>query len=46
MEELTVANLIKGIAKKQFLLPTIQRGFVWETKKIETLFDSLLRGFP
>ena len=46
MEELTVANLIHGVEKKQFLLPTIQRGFVWEAKKIETLFDSLMRDFP
>ncbi len=46
MKELTIANLIRGVEKRQFLLPTIQRGFVWEAKKIETLFDSLLRGFP
>ena len=46
MKELTIANLIRDVEKKQFLLPTIQRGFVWEAKKIETLFDSLMRGFP
>lgn len=46
MKELTVSNLIQSVEKKQFLLPTIQRGFVWEAKKIETLFDSLMRGFP
>lgn len=46
MEKITIANLIKGVEKKQFLLPTIQRGFVWESKKIETLFDSLMRKFP
>lgn len=46
MKELTISNLIRGVEKRQFLLPTIQRGFVWEAKKIETLFDSLLRGFP
>ena len=46
LQEMTIANLICGVEKKQFLLPTIQRGFVWEAKKIETLFDSLLRGFP
>ena len=46
MKELTIANLIRGVEKRQYLLPTIQRGFVWESKKIETLFDSLLRGFP
>ena len=46
MKELTIANLIRSVEKKQFLLPTIQRGFVWETKKIETLFDGLMRDFP
>lgn len=46
MEKLTIADLICDLDKKKFLLPTIQRGFVWEAKKIETLFDSLMRGFP
>lgn len=27
-------------------LPTIQRGFVWKSKQIEDLWDSILRGFP
>ncbi len=27
-------------------LPLIQRGFVWRTKQIEDLWDSLLRGYP
>lgn len=27
-------------------LPAMQRGFVWKPKQIETLWDSLLRGFP
>ena len=27
-------------------LPKIQRGFVWKTKQIEDLWDSLLRGYP
>ena len=27
-------------------LPVIQRGFVWKPSQIETLWDSLFRGFP
>lgn len=41
------------IAKWQLLsqetmvsLPTMQRGFVWNSKKIEDLWDSLLREYP
>jgi len=27
-------------------LPSLQRGFVWKANQIESLWDSLLRGFP
>lgn len=27
-------------------LPALQRGFVWNASQIETLWDSILRGFP
>ena len=27
-------------------LPAMQRGYVWKPKQVETLWDSLLRGFP
>lgn len=27
-------------------LPALQRGFVWKANQIETLWDSILRGFP
>src|SRR5579859_3329392 len=27
-------------------LPALQRGFVWDAGRIESLWDSLLRGFP
>ena len=27
-------------------LPALQRGYVWKAKQVETLWDSLLRGFP
>lgn len=30
----------------KYVLPAIQREFVWSTGQIETLFDSLLQGYP
>ena len=32
--------------KRQVILPSVQRGFVWKSNQIENLWDSLLRGFP
>lgn len=29
-----------------FLIPDLQRGYVWKTKKITNLVDSLLKGWP
>jgi uncharacterized protein with ParB-like and HNH nuclease domain len=43
---LTVKNVIEKIHKKEYLLPTIQREFVWNTYQIERLFDSLMRDYP
>jgi uncharacterized protein with ParB-like and HNH nuclease domain len=43
---LTIKEVINDIHRKRYLLPAIQREFVWDTDQIETLFDSLLRGYP
>ena len=43
---LTIKNVIEKIHKKEYLLPTIQREFVWDTEQIEKLFDSLMRDYP
>lgn len=43
---LTIKNVIEKIHKKEYLLPTIQREFVWDTYQIEKLFDSLMRDYP
>lgn len=43
---LTIADVIDNIHKKKYLLPSIQREFVWDTYKIERLFDSLMREYP
>jgi uncharacterized protein with ParB-like and HNH nuclease domain len=43
---LSVADAIDKIDYNQYLLPAIQRDFVWSSGKIEMLFDSLMQGYP
>ena len=45
-EAITVNNAVKHISDNSYCLPIIQRGYVWEPKKIELLFDSIMRGYP
>lgn len=43
---ITIAKAIDNIQSNQYILPAIQREFVWSDKQIENLFDSLMRGYP
>lgn len=43
---LTINRVIKDIDAKKYLLPSIQREFVWDTEQIEKLFDSLMMDYP
>ena len=43
---LTVAEVVQDIHRKKYLLPAIQREFVWDTEQVEKLFDSLMRDYP
>ena len=43
---ITIEKVIKGIQANQYVLPAIQREFVWSAEQIEKLFDSLMRGYP
>lgn len=43
---LTIESVIKDIDSKKYILPSIQREFVWSTKQIEKLFDSLMMDYP
>ena len=43
---LTIKETIQNVHSKKYLLPAIQREFVWDTDQIEKLFDSLLRDYP
>ena len=46
VEPVTIKEAVEKIHKKKFLLPAIQREFVWSTDQIERLFDSLMRDYP
>ncbi len=37
---------LERVLTKQWLLPAIQREFVWDQEQILTLVDSLMRGYP
>jgi uncharacterized protein with ParB-like and HNH nuclease domain len=41
---LTISDAISKIHAKKYLLPSIQREFVWNTDQITMLFDSLMSG--
>lgn len=43
---LTISTVIKNIDSKTYLLPSIQREFVWSAKQIEKLFDSIMMDYP
>lgn len=43
---LTIKKVIENVHSKKYLLPAIQREFVWGTDQIERLFDSLMQGYP
>ncbi|MCK4814878.1 DUF262 domain-containing protein, partial [bacterium] len=43
---ITIAKAIENIESNHYVLPAIQREFVWSQSQIEKLFDSLMRGYP
>lgn len=43
---LTIAEVMQEISNNKYVLPSIQREYVWDSNQIETLFDSLMRGYP
>lgn len=43
---ITIAEVIRGISANKYVLPSIQREFVWSSEQIETLFDSLMQDYP
>ena len=43
---ITIKDAIDYIDDGTYLLPAIQRKFVWSSDQIEVLFDSIMRGYP
>ena len=43
---LKISQVMQDIERNRYLLPAIQREFVWKPNKICGLFDSLMRGYP
>lgn len=43
---ITMREAIENITRKRYILPSIQREFVWKTEQIIKLFDSLMQEYP
>lgn len=43
---LTIREVCNNIQRKLYLLPDIQREFVWSEEQIIKLFDSLMNDYP
>lgn len=43
---ISIKQAIDKVDYNQYLLPAIQREFVWKAEQIELLFDSLMRNYP
>ena len=42
----TIKETIELVRRHEYVLPAIQREFVWKPEQIERLFDSLMQGYP
>lgn len=46
MESMTIYEAIQKIHRRDYVLPSIQREFVWKSQQTIMLFDSLMRQYP
>ena len=42
----TIKEALDSIASHEYVLPAIQREFVWQPEQVCNLFDSLMQGYP
>ncbi len=42
----TIKETLRRVEKNEYVLPAIQREFVWSPNQICALFDSLMQGYP
>lgn len=43
---ITINDVLNNIHSRKYLIPAIQRKYVWTTEQIESLFDSIMRNYP
>jgi len=43
---ITITEAVARISRHEYVLPAIQRPFVWTSSQICTLFDSVIEGYP
>lgn len=43
---ITLFEALQHIDQRRYVLPALQREFVWKPQQITRLFDSLMRGYP
>ena len=43
---LTIKDALEAVSKNLYVLPAIQREFVWKPEQICRLFDNLMQGYP
>ena len=43
---LTIKDALGSVSKNLYVLPPIQREFVWKPEQICRLFDSVMQGYP
>ncbi len=43
---ISIKEAIHAINRRDYLLPAIQRKFIWRSHQICALFDSIMRGYP
>ena len=42
----TISQVLDSIESRGYVLPAIQREFVWRPKQVCNLFDSVMLGYP
>jgi len=43
---MTIAEVVNDIYSNKYVLPAIQREFVWKPEQIEKMFDSIMQDYP
>ena len=45
-DHFSIKEIYDDLVCNKYLLPDIQREYIWDSEQIENLFDSILRGYP